>query len=161
FVLSTVPVAWLFVSGIDRLQPRLRGRAMAAALCVYAAVSTATVFASPQEGLFTIRHSLIGFQRTADDLVALTPAKSLVVVDRADKFLFPLRRVIVPLRSEDTYRTISKLRNQLPIYYFGITFPDADLDYLNQLKLPPLGLGIEPVKTVGDETLYKFVVKNP
>ncbi|MBI4457379.1 hypothetical protein HY633_00255 [Candidatus Uhrbacteria bacterium] len=159
FVFSTVPVAWLASAGLDRLPAKRRLAAAAIGLAAFFAVSAATVFTAPQEGLLAVRASLVGFEKTAAEIFELTPKKSLIVVDRADKFLFPERSVIVPLRSEATYRVVSKLRKTLPIFYYGITFPDEDLGYLNEIKLPPLGLGIEPVKAIGAETLYEFIAK--
>ena len=87
-------------------------------------------------------------------MLAHTDPKSLVIVDRADKLLFPQRPVIYPLRSEATYAALPKLSGAAPLYYYGITFPEKDLDFLRSEKLPPLGLTIEKVLELQEESLY-------
>lgn len=156
YVLSTVPVAWLF----NRASQVLRGGARTAAVTLFVAMyllSGATdVFLSPQEGLIATRASLYDSDEKARQIIVATPETSVIVVDRADKYLFPERRVIVPLRSEATYSTLGRLRTAAPLYYFGISFPERDLAWLRDTKLPPLGLSIVPVLTIGEETLYRF-----
>lgn len=90
-------------------------------------------------------------------VTSLTEDQSIIIVDRADKYLWPKRAVIVPLRSESTYAVMPKIVSDgVVLYYFGITFPEKDLTWLNTVKLPPLGLQITLVETVGDETLYRI-----
>jgi hypothetical protein len=78
-------------------------------------------------------------------------------VDRADKYLFPSRQVIVPLRAERTYAMMPVIVPSIPLYYFGITFPENDVQYLNNERLASVGLRIESVVTVDDETLYRII----
>ena len=95
-------------------------------------------------------------------ILGATETESLIVVDRADKYLWPAREVIQPLREESTYQALPILvRGGEAVYYFGITFPAVDFDYLLNTKLPPLGLGIELVLTVGEESLYRFTALDP
>jgi hypothetical protein len=156
FALSTIPVALAVV--------RLRATAsrplalLGAAMLVFAAVNgPVSAFRAPQEGLDRVREVLASDRSVRDDIVAMTEQDAVIVVDRADKFLFPQRRVIVPLRSEHTYAALPSVFRAAPVYYFGITFPDTDLAWLNEVKLPPLGLRISPVKAYGDNTLYVFM----
>ena len=78
------------------------------------------------------------------------------MVDYADKYLFPHREVVVPLRSEHTYSHLPALRELAPLYYYGITLPETDLVYLQEEKLIELGLTIEPIEEVFNETLYRI-----
>jgi hypothetical protein len=159
FLSSIVLVAWAAKDALDRLpKPAFRPRIIAAALAAYATLATWSVFAAPQEGLLALRRTLIAQDAVAKGVVAKTEDKALIVVDRADKILFPERRVMLPLRDEGTYAALAKLKPSAPLYYFGITFPEGDLQWLRETKLPPLGLGIEPVETFGEETLYRFTV---
>ncbi|MEY4745017.1 MAG: hypothetical protein RL272_962 [Candidatus Parcubacteria bacterium] len=158
FVLSTVPVAWLAASATERLAKRTRAAVLASAFILAAASSASDVFWAPGEGLLAVRANLIRYDAIVREIVAKTPARSLIVVDRADKYVFPDRPVITPLRAETTYAALGTLKRFASLYYFGITFPDADLAYLNGRKLPPLGLAIEPVETFGAETLYALTV---
>ncbi len=95
-------------------------------------------------------------------ILGATETGSVIVVDRADKYLWPERSVIQPLREESTYQALPILvRGGEAVYYFGITFPVVDFEYLLNTKLPPLGLGIELVLTVGEESLYRFTALDP
>jgi hypothetical protein len=42
------------------------------------------------------------------------------------------------------------------VYYFGITLPHTDLKWLQQQKLPPIGLTIDPIANFGSQSLYRF-----
>jgi hypothetical protein len=44
----------------------------------------------------------------------------------------------------------------VPLYYYGITLPQADIDYLNGDKLKAMGLQIDFVENFGEESLYKI-----
>jgi len=114
-----------------------------------------TVF-FPGDGLLPARENLLAAAALRTDLLAATPEDAVIVVDRADKILFPARLVRQPLRSDATYALLPTLAAARPLYYFGITLPPTDLDYLNQVRLPPLGLRLEPVSEHGIESLYQF-----
>lgn len=156
YVLTTVPVAWLVARATAFLRGAARPAFAAAFLIMYALSGAADVFFAPQEGLLATRASLYDSERKAAAIFAATPEQAIIVADRADKYLFPERRVIVPLRSEATYAALGRLKHAAPLYYFGITFPESDLAWLRTVKLPPLGLTIEPVLTIGEESLYRF-----
>ncbi|HSD12389.1 MAG TPA: hypothetical protein VLC10_02415, partial [Patescibacteria group bacterium] len=152
FVFSTVPVAWLAAAATERLSRRAAAAWLAAAF-VFAAASSATdVFWGNGEGLLSVRAELIRYDAIVREIVAKTPEPSLVIVDRADKYVWPDRPVITPLRADSTYAALVTLRRFASLYYFGITFPEKDLAWLRTEKLPPLGLTIEPVETFGEET---------
>lgn len=126
-------------------------------VAVLLAMNTWTVF-SGSDGLIATRAALLTFAEKRSVVVEYTESDAVVIVDRADKYLFPSRRVIVPLRSNTTYAAMPVIAPVAPLYYFGITFPDADIAYLNEEKLAALGLRIEYVVTVQDESLYRIRV---
>lgn len=120
---------------------------------------TLTVFTGP-DGLIATRAALQTFQEKRSAILDATPSDAVIIVDRADKYLFPSRRVIVPLRSDSTYAAMPALAATVPLFYFGITLPQSDLDYLNTEKLSSSKLTIEPVITLNEETLYMIRQSN-
>jgi len=156
FVLSVVPVAWALQAATASLSGWRRPAALIMLLAALTAVSGYAVFTSRDEGLLAVRANLIRYDQDVKQVLAATEPESLIIVDRADKLLFPDRRVIYPLRSDATYAALPKLRGRAYLYYYGITLPEADLEYLRSDKLPPLGLTIEPVLTTRDESLYRL-----
>ena len=79
----------------------------------------------------------------------------MIIVDRADKIFFP-HRVMYPLRSQQTYSLMPIAVENVPVYYYGITFPEKDIEYLNTKKLKELGLQIEHMQTFDEESLYRI-----
>ena len=128
---------------------------LAVSLLVVLALNARIVFGG-SDGLLATRAALHTFVEKREILLEITEDDAVIVVDRADKYLFPSRRVIVPLRSESTYAIMPTLAPIVPLYYFGITLPDADVMYLNQKKLSPLGLEIVHVQTIQEESLYRI-----
>ncbi len=151
----------LAAAGVDWALGHLRSaRARAVLLgglfAVLLALCVRTAWFMPQDGL---RDALAALEQSAiarERVLARTEPDAVVIVDRADKILFPHRRVLYPLREERTYALMPLIAARAPLYYYGITFPPRDVAWLNAEKLPPLGLQIEAVETVGEETLYRI-----
>ncbi len=112
-----------------------------------------------QDGLFLTRKTLESFDEKKVLILDYTEDNSVIVVDMADKYLFPERRVITPLRSDDTYENLSNVIEEVPVYYFGITLPDKDIDYLNTTILGSNRVSIESIVSIKDETLYRFILR--
>ena len=108
------------------------------------------------DGLAHLRQNIFLFAEQRDTILAVTEDDSTIIVDRADKFLWPDRRVVHPLREDATYAAMPDLVQDASLYYFGITFPETDLDYLNSRKLGEMNLQIAPILTIGQETLYRI-----
>ena len=87
---------------------------------------------------------------------ALPHVDAVIVVDHGDKIFFPERVVRYPLRDETTYDLMPRIVLRNALYYYGITFPDYDMEYLNGRKLAELGLQIELVQTFDEESLYRI-----
>lgn len=111
-----------------------------------------------EDGFVPSLQALKSFAVKREAILASTEDDAIVVVDRADKYVFPDRRVIVPLRSESTYAALPTMLEYAPVYYFGITLPAVDLEYLNTQKLVGAKVQIEYLETIGDESLYKFIL---
>ena len=119
-------------------------------------LASAQLVVHDDDGFVATRHALQSFAAKRLLILDQTEEDAVIIVDRADKYLFPDRRVVVPLRDERTYAAMPNLVDQAPLYYFGITFPMADIDYLNEEKLGNAGLAIEAVMTIDEETLYRI-----
>ena len=109
-----------------------------------------------EDGLIATREHLWSFQEKREVILSSTEENAILIVDRADKFVWPDRTVITPLRSETTYDSMPVMTYLGPLYYFGITLPEKDMTYLNEDKLAAMALFIEEVATVEDETLYRI-----
>ncbi|MEK7097379.1 MAG: hypothetical protein AAB906_00855, partial [Patescibacteria group bacterium] len=74
---------------------------------------------------------------------------------------FPERKVIMGLFTDDNMnREYAKLAKLIPVYYYNFTFPEKDIDYLNNKRLPQFGLEIKEVEKISDSfTLYKLDLK--
>jgi hypothetical protein len=157
FLLSTLPVAL----ALARLAGRYGGKrwfrpVSAAGLLLLILLSGRTVFSAELEGLSAVQATLTDNYVKHEVIMEMTEPEAIIITDRSDKIIFPDRSVIYPLRSERTYSLLPEAVSYKPTYYFGITLPEQDVKYLREVKLPPLGVTIDPVVTIGDETLYRF-----
>ncbi|NBS41576.1 hypothetical protein EBS80_02855 [bacterium] len=157
FVLST-PFAALAVRWISRHAfTDFARRTFAVVLVVLCLVlSVRVAFFSPEDGILAASDGLAGSREVRDAVLGLTERDAVIVVDRGDKLFFPYRRVLYPLRSDATYELMPRIVLRAPLYYYGITFPETDLSYLNDEKLAGLGLKIEAVQAFDIETLYRI-----
>lgn len=159
FVASSVFVG----HGVDRFVARSRIASIVALAALFGIMMTSaqTVFGGT-DGLLATRAALITYEQKRERIVAQTACDQLdtsqivVIVDHADKFLFPTCRVIVPLRAESTYAIMPTLVDS-GLYYFGLTLPEVDIAHLNDVKLKTMELHIELVETIQDQTLYRIV----
>ncbi len=159
FVASSVFVAF----AIDRFMARSRTTSIVAIAALIGVMMTSaqTVFGGT-DGLIATRAALITYEAKREMIVAQTHCDEretsdiVVIVDHADKFLFPTCRVIVPLRTESTYAIMPTLVDG-GLYYFGLTLPEVDVAHLNDVKLKSMELHIELVETIQDQTLYRIV----
>jgi hypothetical protein len=159
FVLSTSFAA----SGIVWLTSFISSRALRAAMSVAvvfacALASTHVAAFAPQDGLLVSRAGLETSRAIREEALAVVEEQAVVIVDRADKLFFPYRQVVYPLRDEATYALMPKLALRAPLYYYGITLPPQDMEYLNTDKLAGLGLRIDLVASYGIESLYRITL---
>ena len=157
----TIPLVALAIRWIaDRAKTQMAKRLSAGALLlVIILFNFHAVFSQGQDGLLKVYETLLRSAEIQDDILFKTEYESLFVVDRADKLLFPQRRVWYPLRDDATYAALPLLVESVPVYYYGITFPEEDMDYLNNSRLGNMDLGIELVETYDQESLYQIFKK--
>lgn len=155
FVLAS-PFAAL---AIDQLlkRARIHTQAFATFLVAGTVILSGWLVIFGQDGFVKTRQSLEEFAHKRTVLLAQTEPGDIVIVDRADKFLFPDRRIITPLRSEVTYGLLPRMSELEDVYYFGITLPREDLEFLNEDKFADFDLRFEEVIEVDNETLYRVV----
>ncbi len=157
FVLSSPLIA----EGILWLAQLVRSARLYVAIIVVLTLSVlagnihATFFAR-EDGLVQVADTLARSQEIRERVFAITPEEAIIIVDRADKMFFPQRRVIVPLRDESTFAIMPKLTTSYPLYYYGVTFPEGDFQYLQERKLKELDLSIEFIETFDAESLYQI-----
>lgn len=120
------------------------------------ALSLQQVYYTPGDGLVPAAATLKHSQEIKNQVLELTEPNSIIIVDYADKIFFPKRRVRVPLRSEVTYEFMPAMAAVAPLYYYGVTLPEPDLKYLNEVKLKS-GLQIELIQTFDAESLYRIM----
>ncbi len=157
YFMSTVPAALFLEWFMNRAKTLTAQRLLGLAVLIPVAVlSMNLVFFQAEDGLVKTRSNLLESVAIRDRVSIITEENSVVIVDRADKILFPERRVVTPLRDSSTFGAIPVLMEKAPLYYYGITLPEQDFGHLNNEILAPLGVRIGRVETIGIETLYRF-----
>ncbi len=102
-----------------------------------------------EEGLFfTLQRQRNAYQEI-EKVLELTENNSVIITKYHDKILFPDRKVIVnSFESNEINAIYAGLLKYLPVYYFNFTFPQKDMDYLNNKKLKEVGMKIEEVEKI-------------
>jgi len=157
FVLST-PLAALFIDWFARhaITGWLKKATVVVLITLCAIFNIFVVFFAGDDGLFSVAATGKADQEVREYVLTVTDPEAVIVVDRADKIFFPYRHVLYPLRSDATYDLLPQLILHGPVYYYGITLPEMDMEYLNTRKLKERGLQIERVETFEEESLYHF-----
>lgn len=120
-------------------------------------VSVSFVLFGSEEGLLYSIEKNREARQEFDKVMSLTESSAVIITQYHDKLFFPERKVIVGLFNDDSMnKRYARLTNYLPVYYYNFTFPEKDINYLNEKKLPLAGLKIEEAEKVGDFSLYKL-----
>lgn len=124
-------------------------------------ISIQFVLFGSEEGLVFTAQRQREAKAELEKIIELTENNSVIVTRYHDKLLFPERKVIVGLfDNKEMVEKYSILAKYIPVYYYNFTFPQADIDYLNNRRLAEAGLSIEKVEQVtGEFTLYKLLKK--
>lgn len=157
FVMTTPLAALAILKICERpLTPFAKRAAGVVIAVVVLVLGIRSAYFSPEDGLVAERDTLVEYAQIRTSVLAQTEPDAVIIVDRADKIFFPDRLVRYPLRDESTYQLMPKIASHAPLYYYGITFPPRDIDYLNGEKLKDLGLRIDLVQTYDLESLYRL-----
>ncbi len=155
YLFSTPMIAAAIVWIAERGRTVLARTLLVITLCLLiVGFNVHAVFLQGQDGLVSMRAEIHESELIQASVLRLTPGDAVIIVDRADKLFFPHRRVLYPLRNEATYKVMQSLVSQAPLYYYGISFPDVDFEYLNNSRLRRMNLQIRLVETYNQESLY-------
>ncbi|RMD50407.1 hypothetical protein D6827_04080 [Candidatus Parcubacteria bacterium] len=157
FVLLSLPAA-IALEKLSKVRFDKHKMIFIASLLLIVGLSAMRVF-SGQDGFINSRNNLRIMMEKKKVVLENTPDEAIIIADMADKYLWPDRKVITPLRSDATYNILPIAVDCRPVFYFGITLPDKDLKYLKEVKLASDQLYFKPIISINDETLYK-VMKN-
>ncbi len=121
-------------------------------------ISISFVLFGSEEGLLYLNQNQKAAGYELEKVLALTGSDSVIITCYHDKLFFPERKVIVGLFDDNNMNArYARLTNYLPVYYYNFTFPEKDMDYLNNRRLLEVGLGIELVEQItSDFSLYKL-----
>jgi len=124
-------------------------------------ISIKFVLVGSDEGLIKSAQKQLAVRAEYEKILNLTEGRAVIVTQYHDKLLFPARKVIVGLFDDpNMIKEYAVLVKYLPVYYYNFTFPERDIEYLNNRKLPDYGLKIEVVGQVTkDFTLYKLLLR--
>lgn len=122
------------------------------------ALSLRFVLAGSEEGLVFSALRQAAAKQELVDVLAITEPESVIITEYHDKLLFPERKVIVGrFEKNELVENYAKLVTHLPVYYYNFTFPERDINYLNNRRLPEFGLRIEEIEPVTSAfTLYQL-----
>ncbi len=96
-------------------------------------------------------------------IINLTKKDGIIITIYGDKLMFPQRRIVYgKFDDKNMIKQYANLAKFNQLYYYGFSFRQKDLDYLNNRKLKQVNLGIRGVKRINkDMSLYKLVkIKN-
>jgi hypothetical protein len=125
-------------------------------ILIIAALGFRATFFAPEDGLLQVRTNLLRTAEIKAEVLDLTEQDSVIIVDHGDKIFFPDRTVRYPLRDQTTYDLMPGIVLRTELYYYGITFPESDMEYLNIKKLAEMDLQIDLVQTFDQESLYRI-----
>lgn len=111
-----------------------------------------------EEGLSHLYYNTLREKSYAQEVFLLTEPESIIITRYNDKFLFPERRIIMgSIPNDEIFQATQKLSVYYPVYYYNFYLNEADVNYLNDRKLPPFSLRIDLVKRISHQFgLYKF-----
>jgi 4-amino-4-deoxy-L-arabinose transferase-like glycosyltransferase len=121
-------------------------------------ISINFVLFGSEEGLIFLAEHQKNSKLEWEEIINLTEGNATIITRYHDKLLFPERKVIVGLFDDkNMVQEYANLVKLLPVYYYNFTFPEKDIEYLNEKRLYEAGLQIKEVKQItSDFTLYKL-----
>lgn len=156
YILSVPIIITALSKLVEKVRPEERKFLVGTLAAILFLSSIKIVILDKNEGLAKVKENVGVYTAIAETVNRVSPPESVIIVDRADKIFFPERRVLLPLRDDGTYRLIPNLVNLVPLYYYGVTLPEKDINYLYKNKIDPEVVEIKRVGDFGVESLYKF-----
>lgn len=161
--LGAIPLAVIFLVKLSNIFKKkiliYNSRALVIFLVFF--ISIKFVLFTSDEGLIKSAQKQLAVRAEYEQILSLTETRAVIITQYHDKLLFPARKVIVGLFDDaNMIKEYAILTQYLPVYYYNFTFPERDINYLNNRKLPEFGLRIEEVKKVTkDFTLYRLSLR--
>lgn len=156
FFLLLTPFATYFFQSLEKV---ISKKGMLAGTVIFLLFATGLsswrVYSGP-DGFVATRNNLLSFAEQRAVILEETPENAVIITEHSDKYIFPYRGVIVPLRSNTTYAAIPSLAEKLPLYYFGITLPQADVEHLQDVIFAGYEVRFEDVVELNGQTLYRI-----
>ena len=152
-------LSWLKADFLLRRRWRrfLASGLMAAAAAFLVFQNLDFTFFGSEEGLAILYRNHFVDRENAREIINLTESGAIIVTQYHDKQLFPERKVVNSLlTNDDVNRSLGRILRAYPIYYYNFVFPEKDLLYLNAKRLPQFGFNINPVAHRGQFTLYRL-----
>lgn len=159
FILSTPFVATTVVWIVDRFsktKEKIGKKMLVSMMLLLIVLNIRIVFFEGADALQHVSATLEQSIQIRNRVLAIVPEDGVIITDRSDKIFFPARHVMVPLRSDRTFSVMPQFVDRSSLYYYGITLPASDLNFLNQQKLDPIGLRIHVIETFSAESLYQI-----
>ena len=163
--LGAIPLAVIFLIKLSNLFKKrilvYGWRVLMVAVIFF--ISIKFVLFGSAEGLVKSAGNLQSMRLEYDKVLELTENRAVIITRYHDKLFFPERKVIVGLFNDaNMIKQYAGLAEKLPVYYYNFTFPEKDINYLNDKRLAEFGLRIKPVaKVTKDFTLYKLLFVIP
>jgi hypothetical protein len=155
-------IAWLALA-LSRLDKVIRNARAAWSIqiiiiFIFALLGWRSVFGAGPESLTTnIAKSEVSHAQQLE-VLKLTEHNSVIITKYQDKLFFPERKVVYGLFDDDgMVRQYSILARRLPVYFYSFTYPKNDLQYLNERRLPAMGLQLKPIAAIDEFSLYKLI----
>jgi hypothetical protein len=111
-----------------------------------------------EEGLYYSYFNFKKDQVNVEKVRDYTEPNAVIVTQFHDKLLFPERKVIRGLLTDPNMNYYySQVAEKLPLYYFNFSFPEKDIKYLNERKLPEHNMNIRLKERISSEfSLYEL-----
>jgi hypothetical protein len=111
-----------------------------------------------EEGLYYTYFKFKKDQTNVEKVWENTEYNAVIITEFHDKLLFPERKVIRGLLTDSNMNYYySQVAKKLPVYYFNFTFPEKDINYLNERKLPEHNMNIRLKEEISSEfSLYEL-----
>jgi len=156
YILSLPIIISVFISFVNLFRGYTK-KLLSFSLClIIFFLSVRLTFFDKNDGLAKVKKNINEYTNILNEVKQKIEPESIIIVDTADKIFFPEYKVIWPLRDEKTYTLIPKLAEVVPLYYYGVTLPQKDIDYLYAKKIDPQKVEIVKINDFGVETLYRL-----
>lgn len=159
--IATIPIIALVVSYVWRIFSKYKFHYLSLLSIVLFFIPIAyfsfdLTYISNPESLLGVRKDLWSYYQKKALISDLTEPNSLIIVDRADKILFPQRDVVSFMYNYDIFIDMNFIVRNVPVYYYTL-MPDKDVKYINSSKIKKYGIEFVDYQQIDQQfRLYKL-----